>query len=253
MHTRSKLAVLELVGGLFGWVWIIASVASIYFLVAALAFNGRWSNLFWAFGTGVVAKWLARGFNDHQKRVAYETQLVSRGVSSEEAREAWFKAYTQGAPSPVTPDKNQASASGTSSDAALLEAQELVNKYGVVLEKSKTVTRSEAVLPATKQQIKDALVALARHAKGPGVSAEAFEPLRVGYASLADFVSERDAEAENTFDSLATAGAAELDGAKLRELAAKIAESGAGALDVKHRSTQEFARLIAEFDERVRE
>jgi hypothetical protein len=51
MQTRSKLVLLELVGGLFGWTWIIASVASVYFLVAALAFNGRWSSLFWAFGT----------------------------------------------------------------------------------------------------------------------------------------------------------------------------------------------------------
>ena len=37
MQTRSKLALLELIGGLFGWIWIIASVASTYSLVAALA------------------------------------------------------------------------------------------------------------------------------------------------------------------------------------------------------------------------
>jgi len=253
MQTRSKLALLELIGGLFGWVWIIASIASIYFLVAALAFNGRWSNLFWAFGTGVVAKWLARGFNDHQKRVAYEAELVSQGLSPEEAREAWVRAYTQGAPSPVPPGTSQARLSGTPSEAALLEAQELVNKYGSVLEHSKTVTRSEAVLPATKEQIKGALVALARHAKGSGATPETLEPLRVGYASLADFVSEREAEAASTFDNLTAAGAADLDDTKLRELAAKIAESGTGALDVKRQTTEEFARLTAEFDERVRE
>ncbi len=254
MQTRSKLALLQLVGGLFGWIWIIASLASIYFLVAALAFNGRWSSLFWAFGTGVVAKWLARAFNDHQKRVSHEAELVSRGLSPEEAQEAWFHAYTQGAPSPAPPGTGHAAASSSDpSGAALLGAQELVNEYGAVLEHSQTVTLSEAVLPATKEQIKEALVALARHSQASGSSPETLEPLRVGYASLADFVSERDAESANTFDSLATAGAGELDHVKLRELAAKIAESGAGALDVKRQSTEEFARLSAEFDERVRE
>lgn len=253
MQTRSKLALLELIGGLFGWIWIIASVASIYFLVAALAFNGRWSSLFWAFGTGVVAKWLARGFNDHQRRVAHEAELVSRGLSPKQARKAWLMAYTQGAPAPVPSEGGQVGTSSTLSQAALLEAQEIVNKYGAVLEHSKTITHSEAVLPASKEQIKDALVVLARHAKASGASPEALEPLRVGYASLADFVSEHDADAATTFDSLATAGAAELNDAQLRELAGKIAASDAGALDVKRESTKEFARLTAEFDERVRE
>jgi hypothetical protein len=41
MQTRHELALLELVGGVFGWTWMIASVASVYFLLAALAFNGR--------------------------------------------------------------------------------------------------------------------------------------------------------------------------------------------------------------------
>jgi hypothetical protein len=253
MQTRPKLALLELIGGLFGWVWIIASVASIYFLVAALAFNGRWSNLFWALGAGVVAKWLARGFKDHQKRIASEAELVSRGASPTEAREAWLTACTQGAPASVLSDGSQISASGHPNDTALLAAQEIVNKYGAVLEHSKTITQSEAVLPVSKEQIKGALVALARHAKASGASRATLEPLRGLYASLADFVSERDANAATTFDNLATAGATELDDAELRELAGKIAASGAGALDVKRASTEEFARLIAEFDERLRE
>lgn len=247
MQTRSKLALLELVGGLFGWLWIIASIASIYFLVAALAFNGRWSNLFWAVGTGVVAKWLARGLNDHQKRVAYEAELVSRGLTPEGGPRGVFKAYTHDTTSLVT----VAPKSATSSEAALLEAQDLVNKYGAVLEHSKALTRSEAALPAPKEQIKDALVGLARHAKRSGISPETLEPLRVGYASLADFVSERDAEAANSFDNLAAAAATQLDDTRLSELAAQIAESGAGAVDVKRHSTDEFARLTAEFDERV--
>lgn len=247
MQMRSKLVFFELAGGLFGWLWIIASVAGIYFLVAALAANGRWSNLLWAVGISVVAKWLARGFSDHQKRVAYEAELVLRGLTPEEARAAWFEAYTHGTASLVT----LSPISPTSSEVVLVEAQDLVNKYGAVLEHSKTLIRSEAALPASKEQIKNALVALARHAKISGFSPEALEALRVGYASLADFVSERDAEAVNKFDNLTGAAATRLDDARLRELAAQVAESGAGAVEVTSHSTDEFARLTAEFDERV--
>jgi hypothetical protein len=253
MQTRSKLALIELLGGLFGWIWILASVASIYFLFAALVFSGRWSSLFWALGIGIVAKWLARGFNDHHKRVAYEAELVSRGLSPQEAHDAWFKAYTQGSPSPVTPGTGQAAAASNSSEAPLLEAQELINKYGAVLERAKTVACSEDLLPAPKEKIKEALVTLARHAKASGASPETLEPFRVGYASLADFVSEQDAEAATEFDGLATASAAEDDDAKLRVVATKIAESGVGALDVKRQSSDEFARLTAEFDEKIHE
>jgi hypothetical protein len=143
-------------------------------------------------------------------------------------------------------------AASTSGDTRLLEAHELVNKYGTVLDSSKAAAASEALLPAPKEQIKDALVALARHTKTSGASPEALEALRVGYASLADFVSERDASAATTFDNLAQAGAAEFGEANLREIARQMADSGAGAVGVMDQSTEEFARLAAEFDERVR-
>jgi hypothetical protein len=77
--------------------------------------------------------------------------------------------------------------------------------------------------------------------------------LRVGYASLADFVSASDAKLATNFENLARVPAGELDDAKLRKPAEKIADSGAGALDVTRRITEEFARLTAEFDERILE
>lgn len=189
--------------------------------------------------------------NDHS--VDDEAELVSPGLSPEQAREASQKASAQGSPASMPSDESQPAESSPSSEVTLLAAQRLVNNYGAVLEHSRTVTRSEAELPATKEQIKDALVALARHSKASGAATETLEPLRVGYASLADFVSERDADAANTFDSLASAGAADLDDTTFRELVAKIAESGPGALDVTRQSTEEFARLIVEFDDRVRD
>lgn len=148
---------------------------------------------------------------------------------------------------------NRLATSNSSSDQELLEAQELVNKYGAILENKKNVAASEADLPAPRQQIKDALVALARHAKASGASSESIEPLRVGYASLADFVSASDVKLATSFESLAKVPAGQLNDAKLRELAEKVADSGAGALDVTRRTTQEFARLTREFDERILE
>jgi uncharacterized membrane protein len=40
MNTKSKLIILELIAGLFGWVWVIASIAMFYFLVMVVFSDG---------------------------------------------------------------------------------------------------------------------------------------------------------------------------------------------------------------------
>jgi hypothetical protein len=94
MQTKTKMVSLELIGGLFGWVWIIASLAFAYFLIAAIFFHGPWSRVGWAFGAGAVAKWLARGFNDHKARVAFMADHMANGYSAEAARAEWYAGYT---------------------------------------------------------------------------------------------------------------------------------------------------------------
>jgi hypothetical protein len=42
MQLKYKLALLELIGGLFGWVWILAALAALYFLAMALFAGGSW-------------------------------------------------------------------------------------------------------------------------------------------------------------------------------------------------------------------
>jgi len=95
MKTHTKLVWLELVSGLLGWAWILSSVAAMYFLVAALAFHHPWSRLWWAVGSAIIAKWLARGFADNQARVAFEADLVSKGHSPEDAGKEWAKRYAR--------------------------------------------------------------------------------------------------------------------------------------------------------------
>jgi hypothetical protein len=54
MNTKSKVVILEFIGGLFGWAWIIASLSGQYFIVMAVGFNGKWSKVFWAFGIAAI-------------------------------------------------------------------------------------------------------------------------------------------------------------------------------------------------------
>lgn len=95
MELRTKLVWLELIGGIFGWVWIVASVAALYFLVVAIFFDSPWPRFFWMFGIGVVAKWLMKGFRDNQLRVAVVAELMENGLSHEEANKEWYVRYTR--------------------------------------------------------------------------------------------------------------------------------------------------------------
>jgi len=95
METKYKLATLELFSGLFGWAWLIASFAALYFFVSAIFFEGSWNSFFWAIGIGVIGKWISGGLKDNQTRVAFEAQMVEAGMSKEEAGREWLKRYNQ--------------------------------------------------------------------------------------------------------------------------------------------------------------
>ena len=91
MPTRSKLMTMELLSGVFGWAWIIAFGFAVYYLFS----NDPWSSFFWALGISAVAKWLARGFNDHKVRLFYVDDLMQKGMSQAEANEQWYQEYMQ--------------------------------------------------------------------------------------------------------------------------------------------------------------
>ena len=93
MRTPIKLAILELIAGLFGWVWIIASFSGLYFILMAVGFHGKWSKVFWAFGIAAVSKWMTRGFMGNQQRVAFEAALVKEGYTPQDAAQEWITRY----------------------------------------------------------------------------------------------------------------------------------------------------------------
>ncbi len=101
MTTKTKLVILELVGGIFGWGWLIAAAAALYFLVMVAFFEGAWTPVIVALVVSTLSKWLARGIEDHKRRVAFEADMVAKGLSPDEAREAWLKAYTGEGGSPA--------------------------------------------------------------------------------------------------------------------------------------------------------
>lgn len=93
MTTKQKLTILELVSGILGWGWLIAGAATLYFVVMAIGFDGAWANAGIAFAVGAVCKWLAKGFHDNKNRVAFEAEMVRKGMAPEEAGKAWLDTY----------------------------------------------------------------------------------------------------------------------------------------------------------------
>ncbi|MGF1609519.1 MAG: NfeD family protein [Kiloniellales bacterium] len=137
MSSKGQLIVLELLSGLFGWVWIGGGIAALVFAGLALFSDWSWWNVLYAAIVSGVAKWLARGFLDNQKRVAFEADMVSKGMSPKEARQAWLEAY-------AGQDTSSAASDRPSSDALKIEEYrqngeeraKIIADYGAFMEQN---------------------------------------------------------------------------------------------------------------------
>jgi hypothetical protein len=87
---------LELSASLFGWIWIGAALASVYFLYGVLASAAPWSNLLWSIGAGLVTKYLAVVLHRTKQKADYVDQIVKRGYTRGEATTAWEIANNDG-------------------------------------------------------------------------------------------------------------------------------------------------------------
>lgn len=173
-----------------GWIWILSGLAAIYFFIVAIAFNGRWSPFFWAVFASAISKWLFRGFEDSKKRVTFEAELISRGISKKEAGQVWLQAYLVA--TKKCPESKQID--GFCYD-ALENANNLVNKYSELLSDNSQIIFSEETLPASKEDIKLAIIQVVQAAKSLGqMTPQLLEHFIVAYASLANFVAPEDAE-----------------------------------------------------------
>ena len=93
---RTALALLKVLGGIFGSLWIGASIAAIYFLYGALADNGPWLPVLWSAVAGLVAKTIAAILNENQRKLDYMVQLNQYGYPKSEAELAWRTAADGG-------------------------------------------------------------------------------------------------------------------------------------------------------------
>ena len=89
MKTTTKLVLLELLAGTFGFACVGAAVASVYFLYEVFAKVTPWFYVVWSFGAGLVAMLIVAVLNGWKHRVDYVDQLIERGYSTGEAMEAW--------------------------------------------------------------------------------------------------------------------------------------------------------------------
>jgi len=96
MKTTTKLVILGLLGGIFSWLWVVASVAAIYFLYEVLAHDAPWSFLLWSVVAGLVAKQSATSIYDAKRRLDYVDQLMDRGYVQVDAEAAWHTAENGG-------------------------------------------------------------------------------------------------------------------------------------------------------------
>lgn len=130
--------------------------------------------------------------------------------------------------------------------------KKVVNEYGAILEVGAGLIVSEELLPASKQEIKQALISIAR-AEGATAhaSAEMMEHLRVGYALLADFVSHEEAEIVKRFHGVlqTVADIKAPSDTRAIEIAEGLKDNR--AIEIQKRSRDEFIRLTKEFDAAV--
>jgi hypothetical protein len=124
----------------------------------------------------------------------------------------------------------------------------LVGDYGTILEHNREPILSEDLLPASKQEIKQALIAFARDLISRGY-ASGVDIVRTNCACLATFVPREEAEIVKRFHSLTQSGTEIKDSRDVRnfdEIVKEIADSR--AIEIMRRSLNEFDRLLQEFD-----
>jgi len=96
MRTRTKLVILDYVGGLLSWIWISAAIASVYFLYGILASGQSWSDLFWPVFVGIIARQFSLVTGRRRRRLYFVDQLLKRGLGHTDAEAAWWTASEGG-------------------------------------------------------------------------------------------------------------------------------------------------------------
>ena len=162
MNPKRQLIILTVLSGAFGWIWIGGGIAILLFAGLAWFVDWSWWNLLYAAIVSGVAKWLARGFLDNLKRVAFEAEMVSKGMSPKEAGQAWSEAYFgHGTPASANVQPSDTSNVETNRQAAE-ERTRIIADYGAFLERNPQAANPTQIwdtknLPYSKERILDSI------------------------------------------------------------------------------------------------
>jgi hypothetical protein len=92
-----KFYISQIIGALFGYVWMLSIPALIFFIVMALFFEWGWNNVYMTFFAGAISKWMLRGFRDTSERIKVEYYLMNKhGFTLKQARTLWEYSYANG-------------------------------------------------------------------------------------------------------------------------------------------------------------
>jgi hypothetical protein len=95
-RTRKLAMLFHVLSGLTGLLWMAGSAAALGLGVYALFFGGKWVWVLYAVGVAFVGKSLMSGFADHADKAVIKGFLISKGVPSSVASDAWFQMYKRG-------------------------------------------------------------------------------------------------------------------------------------------------------------
>lgn len=134
----------------------------------------------------------------------------------------------------------------------LAAAERLISEYGRVLAEHATGTlKPQEALPASKEEIKWALLIMAALGKAVGqISDQTLEHFYTAYASLAEFVPAAEVRGDRRFSEAVRRGQERADWTEedVKELAKEISDSGFSP-ERRVQVNVEFKRLIEEFDQ----
>lgn len=238
LRTRTTVMVLELLEGLFAWMWLVVGVSTLWFLVLAVAGGGPWSSVIWASAVSAICKWLSVGLRENKIRIRLQHEDQQAAEPTDPA---------------ATPTASPPAVDSTSDEA---RADALVQAYAKLLESGAgLVLKPESSLPASKAEIKDALLTVATYHHDNGTMMEEGESVfRNAYSFLANFVDdERAANSAVMFTAAAAWKNSPTRSLDELRAAAKAIASATTDEEADPGHLIEPVALAAEFDERFLE
>lgn len=228
---------LELVGGLFGWLWLLGSLVGLSWIIAAIFSDASWLlGLAILFGSQ-LSRSVADGFNRAAQKVGRDG--VAAGQIVVDAKGQAYRATSM----PFT---------RASLEDAFSSADTIVDRYAALLKRSTMSPYfSEDELPASKENVKRALLVVAAVRRGNGhISDDEVNVYKTAYSRLSFVISSEHTQfLDSSLSPIESGGGvANLDDTQFRDALRDFASAHRGRDTAQE--LREGATLPREFDTR---